>query len=117
MSISAHEEVRCNQYSYRIVDATDFRGAEIVVNQDSDLHPSLPLVGLLSIEETQILLSGFQSVYSDRYRGKGKNSEVESTILLVFFEEQGCTVGDEEERYRTSENSEGKKVFLIWEEG
>lgn len=74
VAIASHEEVCCNEYADRVVYPRDLRCIIIVIDEDGDcgkssvwsepqtlkratvnkltLHPTLPLVGLLSIQES-----------------------------------------------------------------
>ena len=50
MPVSRHEQVRWHQDPYLHVDDEDSTGARNVVNQDDQLHPALPLVRLVTMQ-------------------------------------------------------------------
>jgi len=116
VTVTTHEEVGCDEDSNRIVDSADLASSEIVIDEDRDLHPSFPLVCLITIEKSEIFFDRFHCDDSGDEREDGKGGEGDSVILLVLLQEEIGSIGDEEEGDGETENSEGEEVFLVGEE-
>lgn len=116
VTIAAHKEVRRDEDSDRVVDTADLARAEVVVDQDRDLHPSLPLVRLVAVQEAEVLLGRLHGHDAGDERDQAERAEGDRVVLLVFFQEQVGPIGDEEQASRETKDSERDQVFLIGEE-
>lgn len=116
VSVATHEEIGRDEDPDRVVDPANLARANIVIDQDRDLHPPLPFVRLVTVEEPEILLDRFHRDDPRDERDDTESAKGESVVLLVLLEKEVRAVGDEEERDGETENGEREKVFLLGEE-
>lgn len=117
VAVSCLEEVRRDEDADGVVDAANLARAEVVVDENGDLHPSLPLVGLLAVEEPEVLVGRLECEEAGEEGDEGEDGEGDGVVLLVLLEEERGPVGDEEEREGEAEDGGGDEVLLVGEEG
>jgi hypothetical protein len=116
VTVPAHEEVSRDEDSNGVVNPRNLTRSDVVVDQNRDLHPSLPFVRLFAIEEPEVLLDRFHGCDTSDEGQDAENGEGEGVVLLVLFEEEVGPVRDEEESHGETEDREGEEVLLLREE-
>lgn len=76
------------------------------------LHPSLPFVGLVAIEEPKVLVSSSNCRQSSRKRGQIQEAKRPWVELLLFLEPQSCPVRKIDYAHRSTKDCRWEVFFV-----